>query len=138
MKILVVDDDSICRMVMRAALASVGEVDCCADGDEAVAAFRQSLDLGKAYDLVCMDIMMPKMNGLEALALIRQEEHRRGRVQPHASIVIMTTAVGDPETIGAAFSLCEAYLVKPIHPHELQNLVECLYHTAQPASADHS
>lgn len=138
MKILVVDDDSICRMVMRAALASVGEVDCCADGDEAVSAFRQSLDLDSPYDLVCMDIMMPKMNGLEALALIRQEERRRGRVQPSASIVIMTTAVGDAETIGTAFSLCDAYLVKPLHPHELLNLVECLGHTGQTIAADQS
>ncbi len=128
MKALVVDDDLTTRIVLQEILSQYAEVHSCGDGTEAVWACTRALDRGSPYDLICMDLIMPKMGGLEALKLIRQEEERHGRLRPQAAKVIITTAADDTDTIGAAFrELCDAYVVKPIDAAELLNFVYCLF-----------
>lgn len=125
MKSLVVDDDLTSRLVLEDALSHLGGVDSCSDGTEAVTAVRGALDRRDPYDLICMDILMPTMNGLEALQLIREEEARRGR--PRAAKVIVITGNEDRGSIDEAFSqLCDAYLVKPIDTKAFLNVLECL------------
>ena len=128
MKALVVDDDLVTRIMLQEILSRYAEVHSCADGNEAVWACTRALELGAPYDLICMDLMMPVMGGLEALKLIRREEGRRGRFRPYATKVIVTTAADDVDTIDKAFrDLCDAYVVKPIDGAELLNLVNCLF-----------
>jgi two-component system, chemotaxis family, chemotaxis protein CheY len=108
-------------------LAPYAEVHSCMDGTEAVQACTRALDRQLPYDLICMDLNMPTMGGLEALKLIRQEEERHGRFRPQASKVVITTAADDQDSISGAFrELCDAYLVKPIDGAELLDLVYCL------------
>jgi two-component system, chemotaxis family, chemotaxis protein CheY len=127
MKALVVDDDLTTRIVLQEILSRYAEVHSCFDGTEAVQACARALDQGAPYDLICMDLLMPAMHGLEALKLIRQAEARQGRRRPCAAKVIVTTAVEDTDSIHNAFrELCDAYLVKPIDGAELLNLVYCL------------
>lgn len=128
MKALVVDDDLVTRIMLQEILSPYAEVHSCADGSEAVWACARAIERGGPYDLVCMDLMMPAMGGLEALKLIRQEEARHGRFRPQATKVIITTASDDVNTIDKAFrELCDAYVVKPIDGTELLNLVHCLF-----------
>ena len=128
MKALVVDDDMTTRIVLQEILFRYAEVHSCVDGTEAVQACTRALDHGGPYDLICMDLMMPVMGGLEALKLIRQEEERRGRIRPRATKVIITTAADDTGTINMAFhELCDAYVVKPIDGEELLDIVDCLF-----------
>ncbi len=127
MKALVVDDDLTTRIVLQEMLSRYAEVHSCVDGAEAVQAYSRALDHCAAYDLICLDLLMPTMNGLEALKLIRQEEERRGRARPHGAKVIITTGSDDSDSINSAFrELCDAYIVKPIDGAELLNLVYCL------------
>ena len=127
MKALVVDDDVTTRIVLQEILSRLADVDSCADGTEAVEACTIALDCGDPYDLICMDLLMPKMNGLEALTLIRQDEERHGLIRPRGSKVIITTAAGDDKSIDTAFQqLCDAYVVKPIDGEDLLNMVYCL------------
>ncbi len=74
MKVLVVEDDFTCRKVLQKLLSEFGECDIAVDGQEAIEAFRSSLGGNKRYDLICMDIIMPNMNGHEALKKIRMLE----------------------------------------------------------------
>lgn len=124
MKSLVVDDDTVSRLVLENALTRFGKVDICGDGPDAVRAAALALDRGDPYDLICMDIVMPTMGGLDALHLIRENE--TGREAPRAKVIVIT---GDADTghIGKAFGrLCDAYIAKPIDPEEFLNLLECI------------
>jgi two-component system chemotaxis response regulator CheY len=128
MKALVVDDDLITRMVLQEILSAYADVHSCVDGNEAVLAYRRALDRGEPYDLVCMDVLMPVMGGIEALQLIRREEELHGRYRPRATKVIITTASDDADTISQAFrELCDAYVIKPVDAEEFTNVVGCLF-----------
>lgn len=125
MKTLVVDDDLTSRLVLEDVMARFGQVDACADGDEAVRAGIAAITRGEPYDLICMDIMMPSMSGIEALQRIRNEEDRvRGK---RVTRVIMVTGSEDSEFINQAFGrYCDAYIVKPIDAEALLGVIECL------------
>ena len=128
MKALVVDDDLITRIVLQEILSGYAEVHSCVDGNEAVLVYRRALERGEPYDLVCMDVLMPVMDGIEALKLIRREEELHGRFRPRATKVVIATATDDKNTIDKAFrELCDAYVVKPIDTEELIDIVRCLF-----------
>jgi two-component system chemotaxis response regulator CheY len=128
MKALVVDDDPTTRIVLQEILSEYAEVHSSLDGSEAVLAYGRALECGEPYDLICMDVLMPVMGGLEALKLIRQKEEARGSSGPRATKVIITTAADDADTISQAFrELCDAYVVKPIDAEEFIDVVGCLF-----------
>jgi two-component system chemotaxis response regulator CheY len=128
MKALVVDDDLITRIVLQEILSGYAEVECCVDGKEAVLAHKSALDGGEPFDLICMDVLMPVMGGIEALRIIRHEEGLSGRTGARAARVIITTAADDNDTIGLAFrELCDAYIVKPIDTEQLIDVMHCLF-----------
>ena len=75
MRILLVDDDVISIKFLRASLEQYGECCITLDGCDAVDVVLKSLVSGETYDLICLDIMMPNMNGLKALEQIRSLEY---------------------------------------------------------------
>lgn len=121
MKTLIVEDDFISRRILRELLNSYGDIEIAVDGEEAVTAFRLAHDAKAPYELICMDIMMPKMDGREALRQIRQLE-KELEVPPNFEVkIIMTTALDDPKTVFDSFYQdgATAYLVKPISKQKL-------------------
>jgi two-component system chemotaxis response regulator CheY len=82
----------------------------------------RALAAGEPYDLMCLDIMMPEMDGQEALKQIRKHEEIRGILPPDGVKVVMTTALDDIKNVLAAYhGLCDAYLTKPIRKEDLLN-----------------
>jgi len=120
MKILIVEDDFISRKVMLLCMSEFGECDIAVDGVEAIAAVKHALDDEKPYDLICLDIMMPNMNGQEALKELRSLEAERGVMLGHGAKVVMTTALSDHTSIISAFKGdCDSYLIKPVHKQDI-------------------
>ena len=77
------------------------------------------------YDFICMDIMMPEMDGQQALRRIRDLELQSGTVSTNGAKIVMTTALDQPREVFAAFyELCDDYLVKPI---DTRRLIEILH-----------
>ncbi len=123
LKILVVEDDFMVRQVVRDILEEFGSVDIAVNGEEAIQAFRVAWRKQEPYDLLCMDIMMPVMDGNEALVKIRDVEKSLGIIGSAEVKVIMLTALDDAKTVVKAYSKggATSYIVKPIEKERLVN-----------------
>jgi two-component system chemotaxis response regulator CheY len=120
MKILIVEDELTSRIILQKILSPFGEVHLCYNGTEAIDAFCSMLDKGTPFDLICMDFMMPEIDGHAALTRIRAIEKERGILPKERVKVIMTTGLSNIETEYADItSLCDAILLKPIRKDEL-------------------
>ena len=120
MKCLIVEDDFTARRLLKRYLSNYSDCDIAVDGNEAVQAFGQAMNEKEPYELICLDIMMPNMNGREALKAIRQIESEYGIDGLDGVKVIMTTALGDSKNIVGSFREgCEAYIVKPVEKDKL-------------------
>ncbi len=124
-RILVAEDDFGSRKMMQKLLAEYGEVDVVVDGQEAIHAFSLASDEGKSYNLVMLDIMMPRIDGHEALKRIRRDEKDRG-VSPASEVpIVMTTVLEDPKNVIEAYYKggATAYIVKPVDRLKLRSVL---------------
>lgn len=122
MKTLIVEDDFTSRLLIQEFLRGFGTAHIAVNGREAVEAVRIALAAGQPYDLICLDIMMPGMDGQQALRAIRDEEETQGIFSTDGAKIIMTTALDDIQNKMTAFSgLCDGYLTKPIYKERLIN-----------------
>ncbi len=127
MKILIAEDDFASRKFMLRFLSKYGECDITVDGEEAVEAFTMALDANEGYDLVCLDIMMPGMDGYQALKQMREIEKKREIPEENAAKIIMTTALNEGRNVTKAFELgCVAYAGKPIDQEKFENVIRKL------------
>ena len=125
MKTLVVEDDFISRVIMTEILKSYGTCHVAVNGIEAVQAFTTALNGGEPYDLICMDVMMPQMDGHAALQEIREIEEKSSVQLGNGVKVIMTTAMADNSSVMKAFKYsCDAYLVKPVKKDKIASLLK--------------
>jgi two-component system chemotaxis response regulator CheY len=122
MKTLIVEDDFTARVTLQRFPSRYGECHIAVSGKEAVDAFRMASENGSGYDLVCMDILLPEMDGRTAVKEIRSLEQERGILSSKAAKIIMTTALDDMKDVIRSFQqLCDAYLFKPINLADLRN-----------------
>ena len=117
MRFLVVDDDFETRHLVQKLLKPFGDVDVATDGEEGVEAFARALKADEPYSLITMDILMPNIDGQQALREIRQIEKERGLSTDKQARVIMISGLDNSEELHDAFFLGEAtsYIVKPIN-----------------------
>ncbi|MDK2808181.1 MAG: two-component system, chemotaxis family, chemotaxis protein CheY [Clostridiales bacterium] len=127
MKILIAEDDFASRKFMLRFLSKFGECDITVDGEEAVEAFTMALDAEDGYDLVCLDIMMPGMDGYQALKQMREIELERNISEEDSAKIIMTTALNEGRNVTKAFEYgCVAYAGKPIDQEKFENVIRKL------------
>lgn len=109
-KVLLVDDSATILMMERMILSRL-PYDCvtATNGEDAVA-----LALSERPDLILMDVVMPQMNGFDAVKRIREQDVTRD------TPIIMVTTRGEMENIESAYALgCNDYVTKPINSAEL-------------------
>ena len=127
MKILVAEDDLASRRFLSKFLAQYGEVDQVVDGLEALDAYLMAVKEKIPYDLICLDIMMPKVDGVKVLKAIRDFETKQGVGSEQRSKVIMTTALAETDYVNQAFEIgCEAYAAKPIDTNKMLEVIKKL------------
>ena len=127
MRILLAEDDFVTRKFMTNFLSKYGECDVTVDGMEAVDAFMMALEDDEPCDLVCLDVMMPVMDGYQALVGIRNLEKERNIPEDQAVKVIMATALNDEKNVKMAFDLgCTIYSGKPIDQERFEQALKKL------------
>ena len=127
MRTLIVEDDFTSRLLLQTILAKYGECHIAINGKEAVDAFRLSKQNRNSYDLICMDIMMPEMDGQAALREIRDIEELEGTLSTSGVKIIMVTALDEVKDVVMSFkSLCDGYLFKPVDSAKLRQHLKTL------------
>lgn len=112
--VLLVDDDDGDIMLVQGALEEAGvelDLHVCHDGAEALAFLRQEPPHESAPRprMVLMDINMPRLNGLEALKAIREDEGLRG-----IPVIMLTTSSDNTDVMEAYGTYANAYVTKPV------------------------
>ncbi|MCI8973518.1 MAG: response regulator [Lachnospiraceae bacterium] len=127
MRILIAEDDFASRKAILKFLSAYGECDVTVDGMEAIDAFMMALEEEDPYDLICLDVMMPVMDGYQALKNIRDIEREHNVDPADQARVIMTTALNEEKNVKKAFELgCTVYCAKPIDLEKLKGMLEKL------------
>lgn len=127
MKILIVEDDLSSRRFLYKFMSDYGDCDITVDGIEALDAYMLALDDKEPYDLICIDIMMPKVDGIKVLKTIRRIEEQKGIEEDKKATIIMTTALNEFDLVQNAYdSGCEAYATKPLDVKKLRSVMEKL------------
>ncbi len=127
LKILVVEDDLACATAIKGYLMEYAVCTVAENGLEAIQQFHRALDYKAPFDLICMDINMPKMNGTVALETIREIEKERNINGLDGVKVIMVTVNDDSGNIFGSFRKgCEAYIVKPVSKEKIVHELKAL------------
>ncbi len=128
LRVLLVEDNPVNRKLALRTLEKSGHAVAAAENGEAA---LEALQRGR-FDLVLMDVQMPKMDGIEATRIIRERENSVGG---HIPIIALTAhaMAGDRERCLQAGM--DGYLIKPIRPASLLEAIERL-RVAPPRPAD--
>ncbi|GAB5533985.1 MAG: hypothetical protein Rubg2KO_02340 [Rubricoccaceae bacterium] len=130
LRILVAEDNLVNQRVIQIALERLGfRPDFVSDGDEVAPALRQATTSGRSYDVVLMDLRMPRMDGLEATESIRAD------ASIHQPRIVAMTADVTHEKREACFAVgMDGFLGKPIDRDALETVMTQIRtaHTAVP------
>lgn len=127
MKILIVEDDFSSQQLLNRYLQTQGETVIAEDGEKGLDAFQKAFEAHQPFDLICLDIMLPRLDGQQVLKGLRAFEEARGIGGLAGCKVIMLTALRDADNVMQAFrSQCEVYLPKPISKERLYREIQAL------------
>ncbi len=108
-------------------LQDYGQCDTADNGLETIDKYIEALKAGQPYDMMCLDIMMPKVDGLMVLKLVREMEALNQVASEHQAKIIMMTAIAEMDYVDQAFELgCDAYASKPIEMAQVQEVMQDL------------
>lgn len=123
MKVLIVDDCALSRQLLIISLEEYAEIDVAENGKEAIALVKQAIDRKENYNLICMDLTMPVMDGHETMQAIRALETEAGADK---SKLFMITASSSPDDMIKAitFGECDDYIMKPVMLKAIRKLLK--------------
>jgi len=115
LRALIVDDDPINTVFLAEILSPYATCDIAENGRAGLTAFERALAAQAPYDIIFMDVMMPGMDGHQALEGMRHVEQTQGVPDSQAAKVIMISASNDTRTVYRAFFQGHAlsFLAKP-------------------------
>lgn len=124
MRILIAEDDRASRVSLAQFMSQYGDCDVAVDGMEALDCIMESNKNKEPYHLLFLDIMMPKVDGLTVLKLVRASEAQREVRKRDRLRIIMLTALTDTKHVDEAFrSGCDAYSGKPFNGEEVVRIM---------------
>jgi two-component system chemotaxis response regulator CheY len=121
LKVLIVEDAPVNREFLLLALRPHGECLAVSTGEAALMEHRRAMDQDLPFDVVFLDIMLPGIDGLKTLELMRAAEDALGYPESRRPRVIVTTVLDDDRAASRAFINGHAvsYLIKPFRARQL-------------------
>ncbi len=128
MKILIMEDDFTSATVLQKIMSEFGDVTLASDGKEAISIYTDNFTNGERYDLICLDIMVPEIDGQEVLRIIRNHEIENGNSSlEKRSKIVMITALNDIDNLMESFrEQCEGYIIKPFSREKIRRTLSQL------------
>jgi two-component system, chemotaxis family, chemotaxis protein CheY len=121
MKVLILEDDYVCRLVLQRMLLEHGQVDVSVNGKEALQLFFAAHKGHTPYDVIFLDVMVPEISGQTVLREIRAFEQKQGIDKDNAAKILMITALSDKDSVVQAIKGgCDSYIIKPLRLQEVR------------------
>jgi len=122
MRSLIVDDDAMGRLMLASFLEEFGPCDQAENGQEALELIDAATIAESPYNLICLDIVMPVMDGTATLRSIRERDQQQGK----RTKVFMISACSSPQDIEDAFfeGDCDDYVVKPFQREAVAQMLQ--------------
>lgn len=116
--VLIIDDAPEIRQLLRELLGDKYDIAEAANGQEAIGIMKQRMPV-----LIVSDIIMPVMNGVEFVKIMKDQELTR-----HIPIILLSSKSSVENQIEGLEVGADAYLSKPFHPRHLEAMIESLLH----------
>lgn len=127
MKTLVVDDELVSRKKMQAILRNISDCQAVNSGKEAIALFKDAMESESHYDLICLDIDMPDMDGITVLKSIRKIEEEKGISKEKRGKVVMVSSSSDKTSVVECLKAgCDSYVLKPFDKETVYSKLKAL------------
>ncbi len=111
---LIVEDVFLIQRVIERFIEPYGTFRVSNNGKEALKIYAEYFFNGEAFNLVCLDIYLPEMNGLKVLKHIREFEKEIHLSEDERSKIVIISSVTHPGTLQQAYDLgCDYYITKP-------------------------
>ena len=123
---LVIDDEDVSRLMLSSFLSDFAPCDNAVNGKEGLQLFEKALEEGNPYTLLCIDLMMPELNGLALIRMIRDLEKKVAVFSDFRTKIFVITASDSAWDKADLLldNLCDDYIVKPFERTTLLALLE--------------
>jgi two-component system chemotaxis response regulator CheY len=138
MRILIVEDDTICRMSLKDELDHYGDCHAVGNGAAALRAYVDAALGRKPFDVIFMDLQMPVMDGLTAIDKIREYEAEHLQHIPRPAKIVVATGVEELQSIVSDFQRqgVVACMKKPLRQKALKTTMASINGEPEAAPAD--
>ncbi len=122
---LIVEDVFLIQRVIERFIEPYGVFTVSNNGKEALKKYAEFFFNGNAFNLVCLDIYLPEMNGLDVLSNIRKFEDEIKLKSEERCKIIIISSVTHPATVQQAYKLgCDYYVAKPFSKEDIVNALK--------------
>ncbi len=119
-KVLIVEDVSFIGLIIQRILAPWAKCDFAVNGVMAIDSYTRAIGGGNPYDLICLDLLLPEMDGFEVMENIRKFENDIGIDEENRVKILVISTFNDAKTVSKARRMgCDRYISKPFNRHKI-------------------